>query len=288
MPSEGPPCEPNELEPLVVDRQLVRDGHYGLFSARPVPAMVRRMATNTRRHPVYWIFLALAVGLSLVALYWAFFKAPIPAMKLPDGRVFQMRFSQKIFYWHVPTAMAMELMFLLCGAASFVFLYNHSPKADRLAIATAEVGVLMALFVLISGPLWARTEWGHYWEWEPRLVLTMVVMFMYAAYIALRVFGGDDGLSKQIAAGLAVAGMPAIYLIRIAVRRWRGTHPRVVWEGGLQEPNMRIAFWTAVAAFLFIAAVLTWERMRLERAKNEVTELTLEMMERDLLEEEDL
>jgi heme exporter protein C len=145
---------------------------------------------------------------------------------------------------------------------------------------------LMAIFVLVTGPLWARKAWGTYWEWEPRLTLTLVVFFMYVAFLALRGFGGRDDMSKRIAAGLAVAGLPGIYLVRVAVTKWRGTHPRVVWTGGLKNPDFKIAFALGCFAFACLAVCLVWQRYRLERARDEVDEVVLDMMERDLLEDE--
>ena len=231
-----------------------------------------------RRPTTYWIFFALAGLLTTLTVYWAFFMAP-------HERV--MGLVQKIFYFHVPCAMAMQGLFITCGGASLWYLMWGSEKADRLAVATAEVGVLMAAFVLITGPLWARKAWGYYWQWEPRLTLTMVVCFLFAAYIALRNFGGDDPLTKRISAGLAISGAPAIYLVRVAVEKWGGTHPQVVYKGGLENMDMRIAFALGVFGFATFAVVLAWERYKLQTLKSDVDELTMMMMERDLLEEDE-
>lgn len=236
------------------------------------------MFGETRRQTaLFWTLAGLAAACTLASLYWAFFQAGVEV---------QLGYGQKIFYWHVPSAIAMETLFFVCAGASLVYLVRGSAVADRLALAAAEVGVMMSMFVLISGPLWARTFWGHYWEWEPRLTLSMVVFFMYVGYLALRAYGGDDSLSKRISAGLGVAGAPAVFLARQAVALWRGTHPQVVWKGGLQDPDMKIAFWLGVSGFAFLAAALVWQRYRLERARNEVESLTLECLERDLIEEE--
>ncbi|MFT5433488.1 MAG: heme exporter protein C [Myxococcota bacterium] len=200
-----------------------------------------------------------------------------------------MGIVQKIFYLHVPCAMALQAMFVTSGIASIVYLVKPSRAADQLAVAAAEVGVVMAAAALTSGPLWARKAWGHYWEWEPRLTLTLVLAFMFAAYVALRSFGGSDDMTRRIAAGLAIAGLPAIFLVRVAVQWWRGTHPRVVWTGGLDSsPDMKLAFWMGVFGMLCFCSVLTWERYRVEKAKNDVDDLALAMMERDLLEEDHL
>ena len=57
---------------------------------------------------------------------------------------------------------------------------------DNLAASSAEVGVLFTTFVLITGPLWARPVWGHWWVWDPRLTTTLILWFLYVGYLVLR------------------------------------------------------------------------------------------------------
>ena len=235
------------------------------------------MTESPRQRAIFLTLLGTALGLTLFSMYWAFERAPLAV---------GMGVEQKIFYIHVPAAIAMEALFIVSGIASLVFVLKDNRRADALAYAAAEVGVVLAAFVLITGPLWARRAWGHYWEWEPRLTLTMVVLFLYVAYLALRSFGGDDGTSRRIAAGLAIAGMPAIYLVRVAVKLWRGTHPQVIFRGGLKDPNMLTAFLVGVVGMFILAILIVWVRYALERARMEVDAVAMEMMERDLLEEE--
>ncbi len=237
-------------------------------------------ATSTRKPShVFTAFLIAGLVLSLLALYWIFLRAPTEAM---------MGIVQKIFYFHVPAAICMQTLFFLCAGASAWVLIKDSDRADRLAHAAAEVGVLMAAFVLITGPLWARKAWGHYWEWEPRLTLTMVVLFMYVAYLALRSFTGGAGhgdATRRIAAGLAIAGAPGVYLVKIAVEKWRGTHPRVIWSGGLQDPDMLTAFLLGIGAFVCITVSLVWMRTRLRATEDAAEGLLLDLIERDIVEE---
>lgn len=225
----------------------------------------------------YWVFFVLALSLLLHTLVWTFWIAPVEAY---------MGVVQKIFYFHVPAAMAMQALFITCGITSIVFLFRPGPRSDRLAVSCAEVGVLMGAFVLITGPIWARKAWNHWWEWEPRLVLTMVIFLLYMAYLALRRYAGTDSLTKRIGAGLAALGLPGIYLVRVAVERWRGTHPQVIYKGGLEDVNMQIAFGLGVAAFACLSVVLVWRRYALQRSRDDLEALTMTMMEHDLLEEE--
>jgi heme exporter protein C len=225
----------------------------------------------------FWVLFALAAGLFGATLYATFWVAPVEAT---------MGIVQKVFYLHVPAAIAMQVLFVISGIASLVVLYKGSLAADRLAVACANVGVAMSLCVLISGPLWARKAWGHYWEWEPRLTLTMVLALLFAAYVALRAYGGGDPLTRKIAAGIAVSGIPAIYLVRVAVEWWGGTHPRVIWTGGLQDFGMRLSFYLGIFAFLAISALLVHLSLRIERAQASLESLTLDAAARFDLEDD--
>src|ERR671913_2528556 len=71
-----------------------------------------------------------------------------------------MGLVQKIFYFHVSTAITMFASAFVCGIASAIFLFGRRPGADRVAVAAAELTVLFRLIVLVSGPLWARKAWG--------------------------------------------------------------------------------------------------------------------------------
>jgi hypothetical protein len=126
------------------------------------------------------------------------------------------------------------LGFFLVAAASAVYLWNGSRTADRLAQAAGEVGVLFCTLVLVSGPLWARPIWGVWWTWDPRLTMTVILWAIYASYLMLRAFGGEDEAVRRYARVLGIVGVLDIPLIKVSVRLLRGIHPAVIVrnEGG--------------------------------------------------------
>src|SRR5207245_3203619 len=150
------------------------------------------------------------------------------------------------------------LGFFLVAAASVVYLWNGSPAADRLAYAAAEVGVLFCTLVLVTGPIWARPIWGVWWTWDPRLTMTVVLWAIYASYLMLRAFGGDDPALARYAAVLGIVGVLDIPLIVVSVRLLRGIHPAVLTrtEGGTgaAEPGRRTELLVSAAALLLLAA----------------------------------
>ncbi|HRE90347.1 MAG TPA: cytochrome c biogenesis protein CcsA [Myxococcota bacterium] len=233
--------------------------------------------SRNRLFPAWVLPLVLAAGLT-TALVLAFFIAPREA---------QMGEVQRIFYFHVASAFAALIGWVGCAIASlgFLLLANRPSQTslaktiDRLAHALGEVGVLFGAIVLITGPLWAKPVWKAYWTWEPRLVLMLLTQFLFIGYLVLRAYAKQDLAGKKLAAGIAVIGGPAVYLIQVAVELWGGNHPQVVSGegGGLQHPDMQLAFAVAVFAILAFAAYIVHLRMERHRLDAEVEELHLEL-----------
>src|SRR5438128_5570324 len=112
---------------------------------------------------------------------------------------------QRIFYYHVPSAWTAFLLFLINFVASVVYLIRRDPKADILALVSAEVGVVFCTVVLITGPIWARPVWGIWWTWDLRLTLTLVLWLIYVSYLMLRRFS-TSGQTPALAAVVGIFG----------------------------------------------------------------------------------
>jgi heme exporter protein C len=207
----------------------------------------------------------------LAALYLIFMVVPTEA---------QMGIVQRIFYFHVASAWVAFLCFFTVAGASAVYLWRGSPRADRLALASGEVGVLFCTLVLVTGPIWARPIWGVWWTWDPRLTMTVILWAIYAGYLMLRAFGGEDEAVARYAAVLGIVGVLDIPIIRVSVRLLHGIHPAVITtrEGGsgLTDPWMRATLYVSALAMLLLAGWLVALRIRTERLATEVAALRRE------------
>jgi heme exporter protein C len=187
-----------------------------------------------------------------------------------------MGLVQKIFYFHVATAITMFGSAFVAGIASAMFLFGRRPAADRVAVGAAELTVLFGLIVLISGPLWARKAWGVWWQWDARLTSTLVMWLVFQAYLVLRRFGGPG--SEKLSAAVAVFGAALVPFVYWSVNMWRTVHPTTNVVPSLQ-PSMGGPFWWCVVAFLCLYVLLLAVRTALEQRRARLNELYLALEE---------
>jgi len=179
---------------------------------------------------------------------------------------------QRIFYYHVPSAWTAGVLFFVNFVASIVYLARRNTKADALAVAAAEVGVVFCTIVLVTGPIWARPVWGIWWTWDLRLTLTLVLWLIYVSYLLLRRFS-TSGQTPVIAAVLAIFGTLDIPLVYFSIWFFRTQHPQpVIGGGGSIDPRMLHAFFVNLIAFTCFGALVCWSRYRLEVLRREVEE----------------
>jgi len=209
------------------------------------------------------------VSLVLIAMV-LFASAPLVVANAPFEQT--MGLVQKIFYYHVPSAMLMFVSALVCGIASAVYLFRRSAAADRVAVAAGELVVLFGLIVLVTGPLWARKAWGVWWEWDARLTSSLLLWMMFVAYLLVRRFGGPG--SEKLAGAMALFGMANVPFVYVSVNYWRTLHPKTSVVMTL-VPGMRGAFWFCVAAFAILYVLLLTLRKRLEDRRATVEQLYL-------------
>ncbi|MGI8586313.1 MAG: cytochrome c biogenesis protein CcsA [Chloroflexia bacterium] len=170
----------------------------------------------------------------LVAIGMAFFYAP------PDQVQGQ---AQRIFYFHVPLAWVAYLAFFVVLVGSVGYLWRRQAHWDRLAQASAEIGLVLTSLVLVSGSLWGKTIWGTWWSWDPRLTATLVLWFIYLGYGMIRAFTANQERARRSAAVLGIVGFIDVPIVHQSVVWWRSLHPApvVLNAAGPQLPGEMLA-----------------------------------------------
>ncbi|MGH2601520.1 MAG: cytochrome c biogenesis protein [Vicinamibacteraceae bacterium] len=173
-----------------------------------------------------------------------------------------MGLVQKIFYFHLPSWIAMFLATFVCGIASVRFLWTRRQSADHVANAAAELVLLFGAIGLLTGPMWARKAWGVWWVWDAKLTSALVLWMIFAAYVLLRRFGGPG--SERLGAVVALFGMANVPFVYWSANLWRTLHPKTTVVPSL-VPGMMGPLWWCAGAFLALFVALLATRVRIAR-----------------------
>ncbi len=178
----------------------------------------------------------------------------------------EMGIIQKIMYVHVPCAPAAYLGFLLTAAGGIGFLNSRRDEWDRFALAAAQVGVVFCSLILVSGPIWAKPAWGQWWAWDLRLTSTLVLWFIYVAYLLLRAFAVGSDPARTFASVYGIVGTLVIPFVYYAVDLAKGStmHPSDPAREGL-PPEMAWALRSGMIAFVIVFAYLWASRIGVAR-----------------------
>jgi len=213
---------------------------------------------------LYRLFLALTVILMLAALYSIFIYAPVEKT---------MGTVQKIFYIHVPSAFLAFFAFFITFLTSIMYLRTRNVKWDMIAYSSAEIGVVFCTIVLITGPIWAKPVWNVWWTWDPRLTTTLILWFIYIAYLMLRSTVKESQRSNY-AAVFGIIGFANVPLTFMATRLWRTIHPVVITGGGINISGpMQLTLMLTFVAFCFLFFSLLISRVELEHARQNLEKI---------------
>jgi heme exporter protein C len=204
----------------------------------------------------------IALSLSLV-----FFYAPL------DG---DQGFIQKIFYLHVPLAMTALVGFVVGGLFAIAHLRTDNRKWDAYSYVSIHISVIFAIAVLITGSIWAKASWGHWWVWnEPTLVSFLIVFLMYATYYPFRYAIEDRDQQARYASVFAITAGAFVPLNFLAVRMAQSlVHPRVfaTSNGGLPG-EMLVVFLCCLTAMALLWVTLVKFELTAKSASGQVKRL---------------
>ncbi|MGE5589281.1 MAG: cytochrome c biogenesis protein [Bacillota bacterium] len=181
---------------------------------------------------------------------------------------------QRIFYFHVASAWNAFLAFLVVFIASIAFLRTGSHRWDTLAYSSAEIGVVFTTITLITGPIWARPIWNTWWTWDPRLTTTLILWFIYLAYLVIRSSAEGSQQQARLAAVFGIMGFVDVPIVFMSTRWWRSIHPTLIQADKMNmEPSMVFTMVFSFVSFTILYAFLLSYRVRLETLTDRVAAL---------------
>jgi heme exporter protein C len=188
---------------------------------------------------------AIATAMALI-----FFYAPLDA---------DQGFVQKIFYVHVPMAIVALCGFVAGGIMAIKHLRTGDRSWDLRSYVAIHMSIILGVGVLVTGAIWAKASWGHWWVWdEPVLVSFLVVFLLYCVYYPLRFAIEDPERQARYSSVFAIAAGAFVPLNFVAVRLAEAyTHPRVLSQtGGSLPGDMRLTFLVSLAAMALLFVTL--------------------------------
>jgi heme exporter protein C len=156
--------------------------------------------------PLFWI---LAIGFTGIGLYWGFFQTP-------DVLSDQKQYYRIIFVHVAASWMGMWLygMMVFWGLIGLIF---NTRLSFMMAEATSTTGAFMAFIALVSGAVWGKVSWGTWWDWDPRLTMSLILMFLYIGYIALHSAIDNSRRADKASAVLSLVGLAIVPVIYYSV-----------------------------------------------------------------------
>jgi heme exporter protein C len=218
------------------------------------------------------VWFLITLGLLGYGLFVALYASP------PDAQQGNMI---RAFYYHFPNWIGAGIFLPLNLLASIAYLAFRNrngvlaTKADALALATAEMGVLYCTLGMVTGSLWGREEWGIWWTWDARLTTTLMLALIYVAYLMTRhLFAGSS--RATICAVLAIFGFADMPIVYMSTQWWRTQHPAPVFGGGegsgvaasILKPTLwNVAAWVAWGILIVAIRYLAELRIQLRQQK---------------------
>ena len=135
--------------------------------------------------------------------------------------------SQRIFYFHVPLGWLGMLSIVVVAIVSLLYLRTDDEKWDSLAYAAAELGVVFASLILVTGVIWGKADVGWWWTWDAKLTTTLILWFIYVAYLMVRAYAPKGSQGARYGAIVALIGAIDAPIVYMATVWWRTAHPEL-------------------------------------------------------------
>ncbi len=176
--------------------------------------------------------------------------------------------AHRIFYIHVPIAWVALYAPFFGAVFSLLYLFRRKEKYDIYSVACLRIAYLFGIAVLVSGPLWASTEWGTYWNWkDSRLVSFFILLLSLSAYFLVRRNFYESPVQARSASALVATLSALASLLTWFAIRWiePDTHPPSVLDK--MSPPIRLSFWLSVLAYHMLFWVLLYLAIQHEKIR---------------------
>jgi heme exporter protein C len=186
----------------------------------------------------------------------------------------------RIIFFHVPVAWTSVFGFLVALYYGFKYLRTKNLDYDIKSVSSAGLGMMFCLLATVTGSIWAKFNWGSFWNWDPRETSIFILLLIYGAYFALRSALASDEVRARLSAVYAIlAGLTAPFFIFIMPRIVGGLHPGAKGDTSgstpvaqlHMPPNMRFVFFAGLIGFSLLFIWLLNLRIRAARVEHQLS-----------------
>ena len=220
------------------------------------------------------------LGLALLLLFGLVLSPAdgVSVAQATDGQRVGQGDYVRIMYVHVPTAIIAFLAFFVTVAGSVAYLVRRSEWWDVMAHASAELGAVLLFATLVTGALWGEPTWGTYWEWDPRLTTTALLLVLFLGYLAVRSAAGERRVRAKRAAVAGLVAFVDVPLVHYSVEWWRSLHqdPTITRLDPTIDGLMLFTLMTGIVVFAGLYVWLVVHRFRVQHLEEELAERGLQ------------
>jgi heme exporter protein C len=119
--------------------------------------------------------------------------------------------------------------------------------------------LLFAILATTTGAIWAKFEWGAFWNWDPRQTSIFVLILIYGAYFALRsAIESEETRAKLSSVYAILAGITVPFFVFILPRIVESLHPDpIVNTSGKVKMNTNM-FLIFISSLIGFTGVYFW------------------------------
>jgi heme exporter protein C len=235
-------------------------------SAAP-PSPARRSPTGTPF--TRWLGVATIAGLAWLIGFGLFVS--------PKDQV--QKDAVRLMYVHVPTVYLAYLAFVVAAVASAGYLWRRTRSLvwDRIAGASAEIGVFFMAIALVTGSVWGSISWGTYWVWDARLTTSAFLFVTYLGYLAVRRLGGSHEARARRSAIMGLIAVLEVPLVHFSVEWWRPLHQTKSVAEGQIDGLMLFSLFVGMISFTLLYVWLLLHRQRVLHMEDVLDDVGLDV-----------
>jgi heme exporter protein C len=136
--------------------------------------------------------------------------------------------ARHAFYVHLPFALNTYLWCAVAFVAAVGYLATRDGRWDRWSAASIGGAAAASTFVLATGIVLARSAWGHWWLWTPKLTFSLALWTLLWGYVVIRGCTPAPTRRAVVGAVYAVVALLDAPLVFLSVNLLPDAHPASV------------------------------------------------------------